>query len=101
MVEYDGNLALFGGGGEYMQKLKMRSSFNDIWVFDTKLLKWFKKEGSGIPPKKRMQHAATILGSLKMIHGGINTESKLVLDDFNLFDLDINRWVKVKITMDG
>ena len=101
MVQIDNNLGLFGGGGVYMSKLKMRSSFNDIWVFDTSILKWKKREASGIPPKKRMSHAYSIAGSLMMIHGGMNTEAKIVLDDFNLYDFDINQWIKVKVTLNG
>ena len=54
VVSYNKTLALFGGGGEYMERLKMRSSFNDIWIFDARSLTWSKREGSGIPPKKRM-----------------------------------------------
>ena len=101
MVNFDNNLALFGGGGAYMSKLKMRSSYNDIWVFDTRQLRWIKREGSGIPPKKRMSHAFSIAGSLMMIHGGMNTEAKIVLDDFNLYDLELNHWLKVKVMLNG
>ena len=36
-----------------------------------------------------------------MIHGGYNTESKIMLDDFNLFDLDFKRWLKTRVIMNG
>ena len=38
---------------------------------------------------------------LKSIHGGMNTEAKIVLDDFNLYDLDINQWIRVKVMLNG
>ena len=33
-----------------------------------------------------MHHAASCMGGLMLVVGGFNTEAKVVLDDFNLFD---------------
>jgi len=84
-----------------MPNLHMMPSFNDIWMFETTKNLWTKFEGSGIPPKKRMGHAAAALGSLLLIHGGYNCEGKIHLDDFNLFDVEDQKWVKTRVIMNG
>jgi hypothetical protein len=33
-----------------------------------------------------MHHAAGCLGGVMLVVGGFNTEAKVVLDDYNLFD---------------
>jgi hypothetical protein len=33
-----------------------------------------------------MYHAAGCLGGIMLVSGGYNTEAKVTLDDFNLFD---------------
>ena len=49
-----------------------------------------------------MNHVAGTMGSLMLIHGGYNTEEIVkVLDDFCLFDLELNKWVSVGITCDA
>jgi hypothetical protein len=45
-----------------------------------------------------MCHAGAVLGGLMMMHGGFNTEAKIVLDDFNLFDFDSQSWIRVHMT---
>ena len=101
MVNYGNKLVLFGGGGAYMPNLHMMPSFNDIWTFDTEKILWEKLEGSGIPPKKRMYHTASCLGSLMLIHGGYSSEGKITLSDFNLFDIEVHKWVKTRVLMNG
>lgn len=101
MVTYNENLFLFGGGGAFIKNLHMRPSFNDIWMFDTRRCAWNKLEGSGIPPKKRMAHCSAMMGSLMLLHGGYNCEGKICLDDFNLFDVELHKWVKTRVIMNG
>lgn len=36
----------------------------------------------GNQPKKRMHHAAGMLGCVMVVSGGYNTEAKVVMDDF-------------------
>ena len=36
-----------------------------------------------------------------MTHGGFSTEGKIMLDDFNLYDIEQNRWLNVTVTMNG
>ena len=42
-----------------------------------------------------MYHASAVLGGVKLVMGGYNTEAKVVLDDFNLFDFGSESWLKV------
>ena len=101
MVNFQNKMVLFGGGGAYMPNLHMMPSFNDIWCFDTDKDTWTKLEGSGIPPKKRMFHTASCLGSLMLIHGGYSSEGKIILGDFNLFDIEVHKWIKTRVIMNG
>ncbi len=32
-----------------------------------------------------------------LLHGGFNTEQKKVLNDFALFDLDLNKWIYCRV----
>lgn len=54
-------------------------------------------DGKGIAPKRRMHHAEAVLGGVMLIMGGINTEAKTVLDDFNLFDFCSETWLETRI----
>jgi hypothetical protein len=81
-----------------MDDIGLRESFNDLWVWDTKTdSHWAQIDGQGSVPKRRMHHATAILGGILLVMGGINTESKLVMDDFNLFDFASNTWIQVRM----
>jgi N-acetylneuraminic acid mutarotase len=87
MSTYDGQIAVFGGSGKFYKDIKIRETFNDLWIWDTFTdQKWDKIESFGISPLKRMGHAGDTLGGVMLVHGGFNTEAKVVLDDFNLYD---------------
>ena len=83
---------MFGGAGSYVSSIKMRLSFNDLLIFDTKMINangmqgtWTKTKSAdneGEVPSKRMNHTATILGCVMVVHGGFNTERKRILNDF-------------------
>lgn len=102
-IAFDDKLVLFGGAGPYLKSINMRTSFNDVCIFDTKLEKWWssdediKEEKALRPPAKRMNHAADLFGSLLVIHAGYNTEAKTVLEDFAAFDVELKRWVQLYI----
>ena len=70
-------------------------------MFQSDNLNWTKLEGSGIPPKKRIYHTAATLGSLMLIHGGYSSEGKIVLGDFNIFDIEEIKWVRARVIMNG
>ena len=71
-----------------MPSIKMRMSFNDICIFDIYKEEWNLSVDTEGAPRKRMNHAASIMGCLMLVHGGFSTESKKVLDDFCLFDVE-------------
>lgn len=107
MVAYKNKLYIFGGAGAYVSSIKMRLSFNDLLIFDTKMSNvngvagtWTKVkslDNEGDIPSKRMNHTATILGCVMVIHGGFNTERKRVLNDFSLYDIEQSKWMNCKI----
>lgn len=44
-----------------------------------------------------MSCSGAVFGGLMLVHGGFNTEAKVVLDDFNLFDFKTQTWLKVRM----
>lgn len=74
MLAYDHKLVVFGGAGAYIPAIKMRLSFNDVHIFDTQSELWLKEPEIEGAPGKRMNHAAGILGSMMIVHGGFNTD---------------------------
>ena len=42
-----------------------------------------------------------MMGSLMLIHGGYNCESKLTLPDFQLFDIEEHKWIRTRVMMNG
>jgi len=97
MMVYDRKLVVFGGAGPLMNAIKMRMCFNDIHIYDTDQEKWLKAPEIEGAPRKRMSHCAEILGGFLLVHGGFNTEQKQVLNEFGLFDLETQKWTKLKI----
>ena len=75
-----------------MPSIKMRESYSNIWEFNTDSEIWTEWD---VQPhgKKRMHHAADIIGSLMLVHGGYSTESKKVMEDFAVLDTHIKKWV--------
>jgi len=45
-----------------------------------------------------MNHVAGTIGCLMLIHGGSNTETRKVLDDFNLFDIELGEWIRCEVS---
>ena len=99
LCAYRDSIALFGGSGAFIQEIGLRMSFNDLWIWDSKATskRWVKIDDKGVVPKKRMQHAAASLGGIMLVMGGLNTEAKIVLDDFNLYDFQTENWLKVRM----
>ena len=101
MVSYKDQLLLFGGSGPYMPSVKMRASFNDLWVFKTKDHRWQKVDCDSGVPKKRIGHVACMFGCIMLVHGGYSAEGKIMLDDFNLYDAKIGKWLDVAVYLKG
>lgn len=90
---------LFGGAGEFISSVGLRIGFNDLWTFDTESpnRSWMLCNEKGFLPKKRMYAASGVMGCVMIVVGGFNTEAKVVMDDFNLFDFRLNSWLPVKM----
>ena len=43
-----------------------------------------------------MNHASGCLGGIMLVMGGVNTEARSTLDDFNLFDFQTETWLQIK-----
>jgi len=123
MIPFEHGFVLFGGGGPYIERIKRRETFNDLYFYDTKKREWLdlKKvsddarenhlsivDGETKPlmknlesarqpePCKRMSHAAAILGNCLIVHGGIYGEDNKMLDDMNLYDFGLKMWIDYK-----
>jgi hypothetical protein len=56
----------------------------------------FEKIKISKPPlKKRYGHAAAMMGSMLLVHGGLNVNEPL--DDFHCFDFIDRKWLAVSI----
>lgn len=97
MVKYQDKLVVFGGAGQYIPSIKMRVGFNDIQIFDLSNELWMKEPDLDGAPKKRMNQAASLLGCMMLIHGGLNTESKRLMEDMKVFDIELMKWVDTRI----
>ena len=100
LTSYRNLIVLYGGAGEFLSSIGLRVGFNDLWVFDTESKEklWKLCNEKGFVPKKRMYHASATIGCVMLVMGGFNTEAKVVLDDFNLFDFRLNAWVNVQMS---
>lgn len=95
-------MVVFGGAGSYNPKAKVRLSLNDVKIFDPRTKFWesdnfITKEVGGVlleAPKRRMHHASDVYGCMLVVHGGFSTETKEILGDFSIYDIDNKTWVK-------
>ncbi len=101
MVQYNDKLVVFGGAGTYISSIKMRLSYNDLFIFDTQTECWLPECDIEGAPRKRMNHGCSIMGCLMLVHGGFNTEQKKALDEMKCFDLEIMKWVDTRVYFEG
>ena len=80
-------LIIFGGAGHYMKSMGVRQCMNDLFILDTELTKWTKIQHEQYTPGIRMNHVAASLGSLMLVQGGYNSETKKTYRDIHLFDI--------------
>lgn len=86
MCAYRNTIVVQGGSGGYMKDLMRRNGFNGVWSYDIPKGTWSLVDTFGIKPTMRQHHGAAVLGGVMLVVGGHNTEARVVLDDFNLFD---------------
>lgn len=36
-----------------------------------------------------------------LVHGGFNTEQKKVLNDFGMFDIELGKWINLRVYVNG
>ncbi|CDW80498.1 kelch motif family protein [Stylonychia lemnae] len=96
MEVFNRKLYVFGGAGTYVNQIKMRLGYNDLHIFDTVSETWNQANLEG-SPQKRYNHASAIFGSIMMIHGGFFADQRKLLNDFALFDCDMNRWIMTRV----
>ena len=94
-------MVVFGGAGPYMPAVELRISYNDLQIYDTQQNHWCHIPEQKWTPKKRMSHAASIMGGIMLVHGGYNTEGKITLDDFNLYDFATQQWITTTASTNG
>ena len=67
-------MIMFGGSGG-------SHSFNDLYKYDLKTLKWTKLEPIGDIPPQREGHTAKLVGKDRLlVHGGLN-QNETAFDD--------------------
>jgi hypothetical protein len=100
LVAYRESVVLFGGAGEFVKSCSLRKGFNDLWIFNTKKSnkEWRRVNDEGFVPKKRMQHAAGVIGGVMLISAGYNTEARVVMDDFCMFDFRLGAWIPCEMS---
>jgi hypothetical protein len=124
MTVFKNSIVVFGGGQQYISKIKRRETSNDIYFYDLLHHKWIdpkvevdpkavlsqkrlsfikpninltKNEPNlGELPQKRMGHGGDLIGSALIVYGGIYGEDNEILNDFAGFDIDAKLWLKVK-----
>ncbi len=91
---------IYGGAGPYQENMKSRVTYSDLKIFDMQRNDWHENDFSrdGVNGgKKRMNHASCIFGGMLIVHGGYFCEEKSLYSEFEIFDLEINRWFKVGV----
>jgi len=85
----EGRIVIFGGRTETGES-------NDVFILDTKKMRWIKPNVSGKPPKKRYQHSAELFDHNKLvIYGGISKMN--ALQDIVILDLERMEWIKPSV----
>lgn len=94
-------LIIFGGAGHYMKSMGVRQCMNDLFILDTQKSKWTMVEQEKYTPGIRMNHVAASLGSLMLVQGGYNSETKKTYRDIHLFDIQTQQWIRTIVAKEG
>ncbi|KRX08367.1 Galactose oxidase/kelch, beta-propeller [Pseudocohnilembus persalinus] len=73
---YGNQLIIFGGEGQYNERIKSRNNFNDILLLDLENFSWSKLHTSVHIIEHRRNHASTIFGNNLFIIGGVNNSEE-------------------------
>ena len=82
--------SLFVFGGQTQKRPGTSGVLGDLVAFDMVKMAWGKKEARGKPPRPRYWHAAALVGTKLIVHGG--SDGKKSLSDSNVLDTDTLVW---------
>ena len=82
--------SLFVFGGQTQKRPGTSGVLGDLVAFDMVKMAWGKKEARGKPPRPRYWHAAALVGTKLILHGG--SDGKKSLSDSNVLDTDTLVW---------
>ncbi|CAI2386706.1 unnamed protein product [Moneuplotes crassus] len=94
-VVYKSNIYVYGGYRRYIESIKIRETYGDLYVFNTNYLRWDKINSNGEMTYRR-NHICEVVGNYMLVHGGLNNKSK-VLDDIYVFSFKTQFWQRIKI----
>lgn len=98
LVQFNENMVVFGGQGDYQKSVKKRECFNDLFYYSIEGNYWTEVPYQRhVTPMKRSYHTAAKMGQLMLIQGGFDSENQKLLSDYQLFDLEHQKWLKVEI----
>jgi len=83
------------------QTVKARKVYNDAQIFDIRTKVWQEVLPSGRVPRPRQSHVGASIGGVMLVHGGYSFELKKTLNDFNLFDMRLHKWLKISLKREG
>ncbi len=102
---WNNHLVLMGGLGEQIPKMKSRKTFSDLRLFSLDQQHWveqdFSRDGK-MENKKRVYHAAAVLGGMLVVHGGYNAEENYLYNQIEIFDFQYKKWTigEIKVAQD-
>eukprot|EP00030_Apusomonadida_sp_AF-17_P002461 a339737_17.p1 GENE.a339737_17~~a339737_17.p1 ORF type:complete len:361 (-),score=147.14 a339737_17:99-1043(-) len=86
MAAIGDRLFVFGGRGFG------KSSFNDLWVYDTARNRWSTPEAAGTAPSARERFCMCVAGTKIIIFGGWDSRRSLRLGDLHVLDTMTMEW---------
>jgi N-acetylneuraminic acid mutarotase len=67
MVNYKNQIAIFGGGGTYLNSIPMRLCLGDLYLYDLSTNKWEEIIGQNFSGVPRMNHVSSLYGCLMLV----------------------------------
>ena len=91
IVAYQNTLILFGGENKYYADRKKRELYIDIYYYHILGNVWEKINWREKIIYGRKYHAAVIIGTNMIVHGGYN-QSSIVIESMDSFSLTDHKW---------
>ena len=84
---YKHYFVIFGGKGRSNMDRHLKTSFNDLYLFDTKMNKWYKVDCIN-KPKGKYFHGMCMVNNLLFIYGGKGIRMTDIHNDVHYINLD-------------